>query len=49
MLVSFGYMSFLIITKWLTNFDGIDKPVSIISLFINFYTVEVPLYGTGDF
>jgi V-type H+-transporting ATPase subunit a len=28
--VTFGYMSFLIILKWLTNFDGVEDPVSII-------------------
>ena len=44
MLVTFGYMSFCIIYKWLTNWDGKD-PISIIQLFINFTSVEDPLYG----
>lgn len=38
--LTFGYMSFLIIVKWLTNFDGVEKPVSIITIFINFFSVE---------
>lgn len=45
MVLSFGYMSLLIIAKWLTNFDAVEKPVSIISLFINFNTVDDPLIG----
>lgn len=40
LLITFGYMSLLIILKWLTNFDGVEKPVSIISLFINFLNVD---------
>lgn len=47
--ITFGYMSFLIIVKWLTNFDGVPKPVSIITVFINFFEVEDPLIGTKDF
>lgn len=35
--------------KWLTNFDGIDKPVSIITIFIDFFSVEDPLIGTKEF
>lgn len=49
LILSFGYMSFLIIMKWLTDFTGVEKPVSIISLFINFFTVEDPLIGTAEF
>ena len=30
LLVTFGYMSLLIILKWLTDFTGVDKPISII-------------------
>ena len=44
MFVTFGYMSFCIIYKWLTNWDG-QEPPSIIQLFINFTNVEAPLYG----
>lgn len=44
MFVTFGYMSFCIIYKWLTNWDG-KEPPSIIQLFINFTNVETPLYG----
>ncbi len=44
MLVTFGYMSFCIIYKWLINWEGKD-PISIIQLFINFTSVEQPLYG----
>lgn len=44
MLVTFGYMSFCIVYKWLINWEGKD-PISIIQLFINFTNVEVPLYG----
>jgi V-type H+-transporting ATPase subunit a len=44
MFVTFGYMSFCIIYKWLINWDG-KEPPSIIQLFINFTNVEAPLYG----
>ena len=47
MSVTFGYMSFCIILKWLTNWDKNPNPVSIIQLFINFFTVEEPLFGDG--
>ena len=47
--ITFGYMSFLIIVKWLKNFDGVEKPISIITLFINFVDVEDPLIGTKEF
>lgn len=49
MSVTFGYMSFLIIVKWLTNFDGVEKPVSIISIFINFFSVDEALIGSVEF
>ena len=45
--LTFGYMSFCIIIKWLTNWEGKD-PVSIIQLFINFITVTDPLYATAE-
>jgi V-type H+-transporting ATPase subunit a len=44
MLVTFGYMSFCIVYKWLSNWDG-KEPPSIIQLFINFTNVDTPLYG----
>jgi len=44
MFVTFGYMSFCIVYKWLCNWDG-KEPPSIIQLFINFTNVEQPLYG----
>ena len=47
MAVTFGYMSFCIIIKWLTNWEGRD-PVSIIQLFINFVSVDEPLYGSAQ-
>ena len=43
----FGYMSIAIIIKWLTNWDGRDS-ISIIQMFINFTSVENPLYGDGS-
>ena len=43
MLLTFGYMSFCIVIKWLQNWEGRD-PVSIIQLFINFFTVEQSLF-----
>ena len=46
MLVTFGYMSITIIIKWLTNWDGRES-ISIIQVFINFTSVEEPLYGDG--
>ena len=45
MAVTFGYMSFCIVVKWLTDWTGRD-PVSIIQLFINFVSVDEPLFGT---
>ena len=47
MAVTFGYMSFCIIIKWLTDWTG-KNPVSIIQLFINFVSVDEPLYGTKE-
>lgn len=47
MLVTFGYMVFCIVVKWLTNWTGRDPP-SIISLFINYYKVSEPLYSTAQ-
>ena len=49
MSVTFGYMSFCIIIKWLQNWEGKD-PVSIIQLFINFLTVKEAdsLYLTAE-
>ena len=47
MSVTFGYMSFCIIIKWLQNWDGKD-PVSIIQLFINFLTVKDQLFATPE-
>ena len=46
MLVTFGYMSVAIIIKWLTNWDG-REAVSIIQVFINFTSVQDPLFGDG--
>ena len=48
MAVTFGYMSFCIIAKWLQNWEGKD-PVSIIQLFINFISVDEPLYGSASY
>lgn len=48
MSVTFGYMSFCIIFKWLTNWDG-KEPPSIIQLFINFTSVQTPLFGSDGF
>lgn len=42
-------MCLLIIIKWLTNFEGVAKPVSIISLFINFFSVDQVLILDNDF
>ena len=47
MAVTFGYMSFCIIAKWVQNWDG-REPVSIIQLFINFISVDEPLYGSAS-
>lgn len=46
MLVTFGYMSFCIIVKWMTDWTGTHS-VSIIQLFINFHSVTEPLYATA--
>lgn len=46
MVVTFGYMSFCIMIKWMTDWTG-RNPVSIIQIFINFNTVEYPLYATA--
>ena len=43
--VTFGYMSFCIIIKWLQDWDG-RVPVSIIQLFINFVSVDEALFAT---
>lgn len=49
MAVTFGYMSFCIIVKWLRDWTGQEgKSISIIQLFINLYSVEEPLYGTRE-
>ena len=45
--VTFGYMSFCIIIKWLQNWQD-RNPVSIIQLFINFVSVDEPLYLTKE-
>ena len=45
MLLTFGYMSFCIIIKWLQNWDGRES-ISIIQLFINFFTVKQSLFLT---
>ena len=47
MAVTFGYMSFCIIIKWLTNWENRDS-ISIIQVFINFTNVTEPLYGTKE-
>lgn len=47
-MATFGYMVFLIVVKWLTNWTG-GNPPSIINIFINlFSTPDVPLYGNPD-
>lgn len=48
MAVTFGYMSFCIIVKWLQDWTG-RKAVSIIQLFIGLFSVEDPLFGTAAF
>lgn len=49
MAVTFGYMSFCIIVKWLTDWTGREgQAISIIQLFINFHSVKEPLYGTRE-
>lgn len=47
MLVTFGYMVFCIVVKWLINWSEFEPP-SIISLFINFYEVRDPLFSTAE-
>ena len=47
MAVTFGYMSFCIVIKWLTNWENRD-PVSIIQIFINFTKVDQPLFATKE-
>ena len=47
MLVTFGYMVFCIVVKWLKDWTNKDPP-SIISLFINFYKVTNPLFFTAQ-
>lgn len=47
MLVTFGYMSICIIIKWCQNWDGRES-ISIISLFINFTSVEEALYSSVE-
>lgn len=50
MAVTFGYMSFCIAVKWMTDWTGKEnKAVSIIQLFINFHRVEYPLFGPEGF
>ena len=46
MFCTFGYMSIAIIIKWLTDWTG-KEPISIIQMFINFTSVETPLFGDG--
>lgn len=41
-------MVFCIIIKWLQSWDGRES-ISIISLFINFFEVDNPLYATANF
>jgi V-type H+-transporting ATPase subunit a len=48
MFATFGYMSIAIILKWLTDWTGREsEAVSIIQMFINFTSVDVPLFGDG--
>lgn len=48
MFATFGYMSIAIIIKWLTNWSGREsEAVSIIQMFINFTSVQNPLFGDG--
>lgn len=47
MSVTFGYMCFCIIVKWLQDWTD-REPVSIIQLFINFTSVDQALYGTPE-
>ena len=47
MLVTFGYMSLCIVIKWCQNWDNRES-ISIISLFINFNSVDEPLYLTAE-
>ena len=44
MSVTFGYMAFCILVKWMTDWTG-KESISIIQLFINFYHVDQELYG----
>ena len=46
MTVTFGYMVFCIIIKWLQNWQG-REAISIIQLFINFNSVQTPLFATA--
>jgi V-type H+-transporting ATPase subunit a len=48
MSLTFGYMSFCIIIKWLTNWEN-KEAISIIQLFINFITVKDSLFSTPEF
>ncbi len=47
MIVTFGYMVYCIILKWLTNWDN-TNPVSILQIFINFTSVEDALFLTAE-
>ena len=47
MALTFGYMAFCIMVKWLTDWTG-REPVSIIQLFINLTSVSEPLYLTKE-
>lgn len=47
MSVTFGYMSFCIIVKWLTDWTD-RNPISIIQVFINFYRVDEALFLTKE-
>lgn len=44
MSVTFGYMVLCIIIKWNIDWTGDDDPISIISLFIDFTSVEKALF-----
>lgn len=47
MSVTFGYMGFCIIVKWLQNWEN-RQTISIIQLFINFTSVKEALYSTPE-
>lgn len=47
MICTFGYMSLCIVIKWSIDWSNRES-ISIISLFINFLTVDNPLYKTAE-